>query len=473
MIKRILIVDDEEGIRYSFKRFLNEAGYNVATARNGAEALEKYAEEPYDLVVLDICLPDISGLEVLYKIKTIDPNAIILIITAFGTTDIAIEATKKGAYDYIQKPFDILTMKSTIHQALTYSRLRYTQKTVEEIKADPKPTYTLIGNSPLMQEVYKMIGRVAMSDINILVRGESGTGKELVAWAIYKHSKRSDKAFVTVNCAAIPETLLESELFGYERGAFTGAIRRKIGKFEQATCGTIFLDEIGDMPLSIQSKLLRVLQERCFESLGGEQTIHVDVRVITATNTNLEKLIQEGQFREDLYYRLKGLTITLPPLRARKEDISQLVEYFLTTQCSVLKEGRISISKEAINRLTTYHWPGNVRELENIMKRAIVLCKGNLITEDLVMEEFQVSMQGIGPPDDGIGKYPDWKKELELYRGSLYEKVMSETEKNLIEWVLNQTEGNQVQTAKILGISRFMLRDRLMKYQLKKEIHIQ
>ncbi|MGA1826238.1 MAG: sigma 54-interacting transcriptional regulator, partial [bacterium] len=261
---------------------------------------------------------------------------------------------------------------------------------------------------------------------------------------------------------------------GYERGAFTGAIRRKIGKFEQATYGTIFLDEIGDMPLSIQSKLLRVLQQRCFEPLGGEQTIHVDVRVIAATNTNLEKLIQDGKFREDLYYRLKGLTIALPPLRARKEDISQLVEYFLAIHYNGLKEGKLSISKEAINRLVTYHWPGNVRELENVIKRAIVLCKGNVITEDLVMEEdCQASMQGIGPPDEGITKYPDWKRELELHRGLLYEKVMSETEKNLIEWVLNQTGGNQVQTAKILGVSRFMLRDRLTKYHLKKEISIQ
>ncbi|HEX9974463.1 MAG TPA: sigma-54 dependent transcriptional regulator [bacterium] len=471
MMKKILIVDDEESVRYSFERFLNEPEYQVVTAKNGAEALSKYAEQPFDLVVLDIRLPDMSGLEVLTKIKSVDPRAVALMITAYGTTDLAIETTKQGAYDYILKPFDIPAMKKVIEEALNCSLLMRTQVVIE---ANDK-TETgdrIIGNSPVMQEVYKMIGRVAGSDVNILLRGESGTGKELVARAIYQHSSRSQRHFLEVNCAAIPETLLESELFGYEKGAFTGANRRKIGKFEQANAGTIFLDEIGDMTLSTQSKILRVLQEGSFEHLGGEQTIHVDVRVVAATNRNLEKAIEEGNFREDLYYRIKVITITLPPLRLRDQDIPELVNYFLDKHCASLKKDRISISNEALEQMQSYHWPGNIRELENVIRRAIVLCKGNVITEDLVIEEFQTSTELAITDTEKMALFPNWKEYISRYKGKLYEKVISETEKILLEQVLKETEGNQVQAAKILGISRFTLRDRLEKYNIQKEIII-
>ncbi|MDZ7262273.1 MAG: sigma-54 dependent transcriptional regulator, partial [candidate division KSB1 bacterium] len=358
MLERILVVDDEDSVRYSFERFLNEPGYKIDTASNGAEALTKFSQRPYDLVILDVRLPDMSGLEVLHQLKSLDPKAVVLIITAFGTTEIAIEATKSGAYDYILKPFDIPAMKKLIEEALNCSHLMRTQVVLEPTAEEDKQADRIIGTSPLMQEVYKMIGRVAGSDVNILLRGESGTGKELIARAIYQHSHRSQKPFLAVNCAAIPETLLESELFGYEKGAFTGASRRKIGKFEQADGGTIFLDEIGDMTLSTQAKILRVLQEGSFERLGGEQTIQVDVRLIAATNRNLEKAIEEGKFREDLYYRIKVISITLPPLRLRPQDIPELTNYFLDKHCTLLKKGRLSISPEAIERMKTYHWPG-------------------------------------------------------------------------------------------------------------------
>ncbi|MGA1844815.1 MAG: sigma-54-dependent transcriptional regulator [bacterium] len=468
MLKRILVVDDEEGVRYSFERFLDEPGYKVSSTGTGSEALAQYAKEPFDLVVLDVRLPDMSGIEVLHRIKDLDPKAVVLIITAYGTTNIAIEATKKGAYDYILKPFNMPDMKRIIHEALTCSRLMRTQVVIQETQAEQPSGDRIIGSSPVMQEVYKLIGRVAASDINILIRGETGTGKELVARAIYHHSNRSANTFLAVNCAAIPETLLESELFGYERGAFTGAVRRKIGKFEQADGGTIFLDEIGDMSLSTQSKILRIVQEGCFERLGGEQKIQVDVRVIAATNANLEKAIEDGRFREDLYYRLNVVTIALPPLRSRQQDIPALVDYFLTRHCTMLRKERIPISNRAMAQLIGYHWPGNIRELENVIKRAIVLCKGNAITEEYIAEGIKPSQENPDPACPSPVEYPDLKRDMKIYNGALHDRVMSETERMLIEKVLDETGGNQVRTARILGISRFMLRDRLARYNLKK-----
>lgn len=328
MTNRILVVDDEESVRYSFKRFLNSDNYHIDAAKNGAEALSKFRDNSYDLIILDVRLPDKSGIEILKELKEIDSKVVALIMTAFGDTETAINATKSGAFDYILKPFDIPAMKKVIADALEFSRLHQIQSEFENSSISDWNADTIIGNSPVMQEVYKLIGRVAASDVNVLLRGESGTGKELIARAIYQHSNRTNKQFIAVNCAAIPETLLESELFGYEKGAFTGANRRKTGKFELADGGIIFLDEIGDMTLTTQAKILRVLQEGSFERLGGEQTIKVNVRVIAATNRNLERAIEEGRFRDDLYYRIKVVTITLPPLRLRKNDIPALAEYF-------------------------------------------------------------------------------------------------------------------------------------------------
>lgn len=464
-MKQILIVDDEPAVCYSFQRFLDDPNYQVEVAPNGTEALNKFNQKTYDLIVLDVRLPDMSGLEVLKRMKAIDSRTMILIITAFGTTDTAIEAIKMGAYDYILKPFNIPVMKKLIEEALNYSHIMRTRIKFEMNETDDTVTEKIVGSSPLMQEVYKTIGRVAGTDINVLLRGESGTGKELVARAIYQHSHRSPKPFLAVNCAAIPETLLESELFGYEKGAFTGANRRKIGKFEQANDGTIFLDEIGDMTLSTQAKILRVLQEGSYERLGGEQIVNVDVRVIAATNRNLEKAIEEGKFREDLYYRIKVVTITLPPLRLRQQDIPLLINYFLKKHCALLNKSMLSISKRAVEAMCQYYWPGNIREIENVIKRAIVLSKTNVIADELITEEFKLLENKEN--SNNYTFLPSLTKSfIDEQQGHLYEKVISETEKALLQQVLTITYGNQVQAAKILGISRIMLRERIEKYNL-------
>jgi DNA-binding NtrC family response regulator len=414
-----------------------------------------------------------SGLDVLKQMKLYDPKLVILIITAFGTTDTAIDATKSGAYDYILKPFDIPIIKKIIDEALHCAHLMRTRVLLDDSQEEDFQSDRIIGSSPAMQEVYKMIGRVAASGVNILLRGESGTGKELVARAIYQHGQTGDKPFLTVNCAAIPETLLESELFGYERGAFTGANRRRIGKFEQAREGTIFLDEIGDMTLSTQAKILRILQEGTFERLGGEQTIKVNIHIIAATNRNLEKLIEEGKFREDLYYRIKTITITLPPLRMRIMDIPQLADYFLNKYRSNTNKEKISFSPEVLQEMQKYHWPGNIRELENIIRRAIVLCKGNVIPIDLVKEEFSPGSFGQKTCEQPVLSYIITNDLIQAHQGTLYEYVIAETEKNLIVHVLTETGGNQVKTAKILGISRVMLSDRIEKYGIKSKISFQ
>ncbi len=466
MNQTILIVDDEESVRYSFKRFLSDQPYHISTASTGKDAIQKFQTGKYDLVILDLRLPDISGLEVFQQLKNIDPRVIALIITAHGTTETAIEATKMGAYDYILKPFDIQTMKALIDESISCSRLMHTQVMLETATEKKQPGDRMIGSDPLMQDLYKMIGRVTGSDVNILLRGESGTGKELVARAIYQHSSRTCKPFIAVNCAAIPESLLESELFGYEKGAFTGANRRKIGKFEQANRGTIFLDEIGDMTLSTQSKVLRVLQEGRFEHLGGEESIQVDVRIIAATNRNLEKAIEEGRFREDLYYRIKVVTMTLPPLRLRLNDIPDLANYFVHKNKTVMGKPQISLAPEALTAMNNYHWPGNVRELENIIKRAIVLSKSNVISADLIIEEFQKNEKTNKKPDHSESSELNIHEKMEKFNGCLYKEIISETEKTLFTQILKQTHGNRIQAARILGISRVMLHKRIQELNI-------
>jgi nitrogen regulation protein NR(I) len=473
MIARLLVVDDEESVRYSFKRFLNEPKYEVETAKNGTQALKMVSKNQYDLIILDIRLPDISGLDLFRKIKNNEPRAGVLIMTAYGTMETAIEATKLGAFDYILKPFDIPQMKTIIEDAVHSSYLMRTEVVLDSREEGNFTGDRMVGNSPLMQEVYKLIGRVAGSDVNVLLRGESGTGKELVARAIYQHGHRSQQPFLAVNCAAIPETLLESELFGYEKGAFTGANRRKIGKFEQADGGTLFLDEIGDMTLSTQAKILRVLQEGCFEHLGGEQTIQTNVRIIAATSRNLEKAIEEGKFREDLYYRIKVVTITLPPLRLRADDIPDLIQYFLTKHELLLGRENIKFSECAVKEMQKYFWPGNIRELENVIKRAVLLSKSNLISEQLVTDEFQKTVESDLPDAAFAASSLISKVNMNQFRGNYYKKVMAETEKALILFALRETGGNQVQAAKILGISRVMLHDRIVKFQIKNDIIIQ
>jgi nitrogen regulation protein NR(I) len=466
---KLLVVDDEQSVRYSFKKLLISS-YSVFEASNADEALEVFSAEKPDLVILDIEMPGKDGIEVLKNIKMLSPKTPVIIITAYGTGDRVIKAMKYGAFEYIEKPFDIPRLISVIEEAIgsikkdesiSLSNLQEVKvRTIDERDA-------MVGESPAIKEVFKLIGRVAASDANILVVGESGTGKELVARAIHKYSERSTKPFVAINCAAIPESLLESELFGFEKGAFTGADRQKNGKFEEANNGTLFLDEIGDMSLSLQSKLLRVLQEGTIERLGGSKTIKVDVRIVAATNRNLENDIVSKSFREDLFYRLKVITISLPPLRMRKEDIPVLVNHFLNKHSCNNKNKDISITPEALSRLTEYSWPGNIRELENVIKRAIILSRGSSLDADDIFEGVELSESNQVIDSTRLSAYLN--QQLVSQQGKIYSLAVGEFEKDLILWALSQTKGNQVQAAKLLGISRVMLHERLDKFNLREE----
>ncbi len=474
---KILIVDDDQSMRYSLNRMLEGQGLFVSLARNGVEALERFDLEKPHLVVMDIKMPGQSGLEVLREIKERDPRALVILMTAFGTTETAIEAMKYGAFDYILKPFDIPQMRALVERALEVSRMMKKMVSLPDGEKGEPAEEAIVGTSAAMQPIYKMIGQVAPTEVTVLLRGESGTGKELVARAIYHHSRRADRPFLPVNSAAIPETLLESELFGHEKGSFTGALTRRIGKFEQSNGGTIFLDEIGDMTPATQAKILRVLQDKQFERLGGSERIAVDVRLIVATNKDLEKGIREGTFRQDLYYRLKVVSLHLPPLRERKEDIAELVRYFLQRFRPDINREVRDISPRALEKLMRYHWPGNVRELENGVKRAMVIAKGStLLPEDFLLEGVEAEM---GPAehldrDERLQKLMDpvFKELVELARRSPGSDLMSEIEKIVIKRALQETKGNQVQAAILLGISRNTLRSKIERYRIKKDVAI-
>ncbi len=471
-MQTILIVDDDKSIRYSLKRMLEE-NFSVLTAQNGEEALAQIRAISPDLIIMDIKMPGRNGIDVLREIKSMDPKSLVILMTAYGTTETAIEAMKYGAFDYILKPFPIPQMRELVQKAMALRKLMK-----EEVSYAPEPDQErekeqIIGSSPKMQEIYKVIGQVAPSDVTVLLRGESGTGKELIARAIYQHSLRSNQLFLPVNCAAIPDTLLESELFGHEKGAFTGATSRRIGKLEQGHGGTIFLDEIGDMSLPTQAKLLRVLQEKCFERLGGRETIRVDIRLIVATHKDLEEAISKGEFREDLYYRLNVVSIKIPPLRERKEDLPSLVSYFLKRFNRELKKKIVGITPAAMEKITSYGWPGNVRQLENVLKRAMLFCQGEWILEDQLLLEGEEKREVW----EGRQKWP-----LEDLLDSLFEELtqspaargdldpLSIIEKGMILRALQKTKGNQVQAASLLGINRSTLRGKMERYHIKKEV---
>ncbi|MEJ2024477.1 MAG: sigma-54 dependent transcriptional regulator, partial [Deltaproteobacteria bacterium] len=388
----ILIIDDDDQLRMSFEKLLLEEGYAVKSAASGEAGLKMIPSDPPDLVILDMRLPGMNGFETFQAIHRIEPKLPVIIMTAFGTTETAIESTKLGAFDYVLKPFEIPDMLLVIKAALKAGRFMRSPVHMDgspvDMNGSPEQASrdAIIGKSHPMQEVYKAIGRAAPTDATVLIRGESGTGKELVARAIYHHSIRNNMPFLVINCVAIPETLLESELFGYEKGAFTGASHRRIGKIEQANRGTIFLDEIGDMPLSIQAKVLRLLQEKSIERLGGRGTIPVDVRIIAATNRDLKAAIAEGGFRKDLYYRLKVVTITLPPLRERVEDIPLLADYFLALFARDRDMVNPGLTKDAKALLASHTWPGNIRELANTLQKTIIFNRGAPITsEDIAL----------------------------------------------------------------------------------------
>jgi nitrogen regulation protein NR(I) len=466
----ILIADDDAQLRQSFEKILTAEGHAVKTASSGEAAIAMVQAGVPDLVIMDVRMPGMNGLEAFRVMHEIEPKLPVIIMTAFGTTETAIEATKLGAFEYVLKPFeniqDILVL---IGQALEAGR--FMRSRVElDVAPDTAAADALIGKSKPMQEIYKAIGRVAPTDATVLIRGESGTGKELVARALYQHSLRSAKPFLVINCVAIPETLLESELFGYEKGAFTGAVNRRVGKFEQAHGGTVFLDEIGDMPFSIQAKILRLLQEKSIERLGGREPIPVDVRIIAATNRDLEAALAQGRFREDLYYRLKVVTLGLPPLRERGLDITLLADYFLSRFAKEMNVSNPGMANEAKLLLQNYQWPGNVRELANAMQKALIFSRGYPIhPEDVSRAIGGVSLgreAGEAQADEIVRQ---WVRQS-LVSGDgkdIFETCMDHFASLLISEALDLTGGNRSRAAKLLGISRPTLLSKIDKYRLK------
>lgn len=469
----VLVIDDDDQLRRSFEKLLSEEGYAVKSAPSGETGLKIVRAEAPDLVILDMRLPGMNGLETFKLIHEIEPKLPVIMMTAYGTTETAIEATKLGAFDYILKPFDIPDMLAVISQALDAGRFMRTPVDMDAVP-EKASREAIIGRSRPMQDVYKAIGRVSPTDATVLIRGESGTGKELAARALYQHSSRAGRPFLVINCVAIPENLLESELFGYERGAFTGAAHRRVGKIEQANGGTIFLDEIGDMPFSIQAKVLRLLQEKSIERLGGRETIPVDVRIIAATNRDLEEALAEGRFREDLYYRLKVVTIWLPPLRERPGDIPLLTEYFLSRYTSEAGVDNPGATEEAKALINSYPWPGNVRELGNTLQKAMIFNRGAPIGADDISLAISGKMAGKGAPDANDNSIRQWIRESLTARSeeNLFDACIDRFASLLITEALKLTGGNRSRAAKLLGLSRPTLHSKIEKYRLKLETSV-
>lgn len=461
---RLLVIDDEPSILHAFRRAFDDPQLELLTAETAAAGEHIVREDRPDVVVLDLNLPDRSGLQCFERIKEIDRRVPVIFITGHGTVESAIEATKHGAFDYLFKPLELSELKTLVGKALRLSEMT---KTIPEVNpaagSDSAGKQSMVGRCEAMQAIYKAIGRVAAKDITVLIQGESGTGKELVAKALYKHSLRSEGPFRALNCAAIPETLLESELFGHEKGAFTGADRRRIGHFEQANHGTLFLDEVGDMSPMTQSKLLRVLQERTLERVGGTETINVDVRVIAATNHDLEKLVDEGKFRSDLFFRLRDYMIKLPPLRERGEDIQLLTEHFVRKHSVALGRNVTQIAETTMKTLRAAPWPGNVRELESVIKQSLLSTPGSVLLPECLPQ----SLGGSGTFAAGHSFQLQNLIAEHLKDGDatdLYSKVISNAERELFTTILEHTSGNQVHASSILGISRVTLRNKLRGY---------
>lgn len=430
---KILVIDDEERMCKIIKAALETKGIEVKTAYDGSSALELFAKESFDIIVTDLRMPGIDGLSVLNKVKAKSLQTEVILITAYATAQTAVEAMKQGAYDYIIKPFEMAELRLKIQRILEQKKLKEENIQLRHELTQRYSLDNMVGKSGAMQKVYQLVQKVAPSDATVLIRGESGTGKELVAHAIHNSSSRADKPFIAVNCGALPETLLESELFGYERGAFTGADKRKLGRFELAGDGTIFLDEIGDVTPAIQIKLLRVLQNKEFSRLGGTETIITNARTIAATNRKLENALKDNTFREDLYYRINVFPIFLPPLRDHKEDIPDLVTHFLKK----LKAPVDSIDSKAMKLLIEYPWPGNVRELENVMERAFIMAADDKIT-----------IADLPPHIRGEAEMPVSLSEEEQ------SMTIAEMEKHMINRALAKTDGNKSLAAKLLGITR-------------------
>ena len=462
---KIVVADDEESVRWTLKKALERSGYAVLTVADGQAAVETADRVGADLVLMDIKMPTVDGLQALSQLRERHPEIMVVIMTAFGSLQAAVEAMKRGAYDYITKPFDFEELTLLVRRAIEVKTLTQELNRLKARLKDHQDLDEIVGTSQGMQGVFKLVGQVADSGATVLIQGESGTGKELIAQAIHKHSPRCHGPFITVNCAAIPRDLLESELFGHEKGAFTGAVATRRGKFELADRGTIFQDEIGEMAPALQTKILRVFEERRFERLGGEVPIAADVRILAATNRDLQVLVARGIFREDLFYRLNVVTITLPPLRERPEDIPLLVDHFLRLYAGAARK---EVSPEALDCLLRYHWPGNVRELENVIKRACLLARTRVILPEHFPEALQAAA-GIPHPEGSVSSPGQLGREVraELRRvggkqdGHLYEHILSLAERPLLQVVLERVGGNQLKAAELLGINRNTLRKRM------------
>jgi two-component system nitrogen regulation response regulator GlnG len=460
----LLLIDDDqvvipEQVRQTFLR----PYHRVVVASTGVEGLEHIRAESPDVILLDLRLPDQSGLDIYQQIRQIDARIPVIFVTLAKSADAAIEAMKHGAYDYLFKPLDLHQLRRVVGEALEVARLMREPAVVAETAPDSDVDGAIVGSCLAMSEVYKAIGRVAAQDVPVLVTGESGTGKELVARAIYQHGPRAKAPFLALNCAAIPEQLLESELFGHEKGAFTGADRKRIGKFEQVSGGTLFLDEIGDMPLALQAKMLRLLQEQSFERVGGNETIQTDVRLIAATHRDLKTWSEEGKFRPDLYYRLGVFTIHLPPLRERGDDLPLLVQHYLRRFSRELGREVREIAPEALERLRGYGWPGNIRELQSVLKQALLQASG-LVLLPAFLPDFSGKPRESGPTalaDAGLGLEALIRKGLTPETRDLYAEVHRQVDRVLLPLVLEYTGGNQHQAARLLGIARQTLRQKL------------
>jgi two-component system, NtrC family, nitrogen regulation response regulator GlnG len=460
-MQKLLVVDDEPIIRHSFQKAFGSVEIEVIVAATLAEGRMKIAADSPDVIVLDLQLPDGSGLDLLKWVTENEPRRPVILITARGTADAAIEAMTRGAFDYLLKPLDLESFTKLVSRAFEAARL---MQVPAELPDEPVAD-RILGRTPAVQEMCKQIGRVAPQNVNVLIRGESGTGKELVARAIYHHSRRSDKPFLAINCAALPDALVESELFGHEQGAFTGALRQRIGKFEQCDGGTLLLDEIGDMPLSVQAKMLRLLQEQQFERVGGNTPITTNVRVLAATNKNLELLITEGKFRSDLFYRLNVVTIHVPPLRERRADIPELAHQFLYRYAREFGRDVRAFSSEVLEHFQRAPWPGNVRELQGVIKESLLRATGHtIIPEFLPASSDQASEPSASLPGaDSNG--PSLSELITSFfedkSGNVYSRVIARVERELIAQALLATQGHQAQASERLGINRTTLRNKL------------
>ncbi len=456
----ILVVDDTPEIRENMAEILSSDGFSVDVARDGEEAIEILAQRHYDVVLTDLSMPRRSGLDVLRVLNEQGEDTVCILITGFGTIQAAVEAMRLGAFDFLTKPVKSDELRVVIDKALETRSLRRENKTLRQELRKALGFDRIVGKSPAIQVVFHLVEKVASADSTVLITGESGTGKELIAHAVHDHGKRKDRPFVPVNCAAIPAELLESELFGHEKGAFTHAIRTRIGRFELADKGTIFLDEIGDMPPVLQVKLLRVLQERAFERVGGSKTIHVDIRVIAATNVDLEEAVRQGRFREDLFYRLNVIPIRVPPLRERKADIPLLIEHFLA---KFSRGGKtVTVDDAARRSLVAYDWPGNVRELENMMERLVILSNGSVVTREDLPERIR-GAGGRSVLDSGVMEIPSLPEE-----GIPLNEVVNEFEKAIIIQALDRTNWIKNRAAKLLQMNRTTLIEKMKKQQINR-----